>query len=265
MKTTEIYVITHKRFQPLAKDSCYKPLHVGLAPKGDESYQSDNTGDNISAKNPNYCELTGMYWIWKNTNPDIVGIEHYRRYFVTLSGYLRKFILGGNSGFLTEKQIRKDLVKHDAIVGKDGYIPFSKKNLVEGYDSSHHVKDILETLKIIKEKYPDYTQTVDDVFSKRAFQPANMIICKKELFDDYCTWLFSILEELEKRIDISDYTAYQKRVYGFIAERIFRVYLLQNKLKLKKRHIINTEDGNAFKILAKELKRFNSITKSEHL
>ena len=76
----KILVATHKKYW-MPKDDIYFPIHVGREGKADLGYIGDNTGDNISAKNANYCELTGLYWAWKNLKCDYIGLCHYRRYF----------------------------------------------------------------------------------------------------------------------------------------------------------------------------------------
>ena len=86
-KTVKIVVATHKKYK-MPKDEMYLPLHVGAAGKVDAcgnpldlGYQKDNTGDNISGKNASFCELTGLYWAWKNLDADYIGLAHYRRHF----------------------------------------------------------------------------------------------------------------------------------------------------------------------------------------
>lgn len=76
----KILIAAHKQYW-MPNDPVYLPLHVGAEGKQDLGYTQDNTGDNISAKNPNFCELTGLYWAWKNLDADYVGLVHYRRYF----------------------------------------------------------------------------------------------------------------------------------------------------------------------------------------
>lgn len=49
-------------------DSVYLPIQVGAALHPALGYVPDNTGYNISDKNPNYCELTALYWAWKTWN-----------------------------------------------------------------------------------------------------------------------------------------------------------------------------------------------------
>lgn len=80
MKNIKIVIATHKKYE-MPKDEMYIPLHVGEEGKEDLGYIGDNTGDNISLKNPYFCELTGLYWAWKNLNAEYIGLSHYRRHF----------------------------------------------------------------------------------------------------------------------------------------------------------------------------------------
>jgi len=80
VKNIKIIVASHKKYQ-MPEDDMYLPLHVGAEGKEKLGYQGDNTGDNISIKNPYFCELTGLYWAWKNLEADYIGLVHYRRYF----------------------------------------------------------------------------------------------------------------------------------------------------------------------------------------
>lgn len=78
MNKTQILGVTHKEYQ-FPKDALYTPIQVNAQKNKDLGYLKDNEGDNISFKNNNYCELTAMYWAWKNLSCDIIGINHYRR------------------------------------------------------------------------------------------------------------------------------------------------------------------------------------------
>ena len=89
MKNIKIIIATHKEyFMPL--DDVYLPVHVGKEGKADIGYQGDNEGENISIKNPYFCELTGLYWAWKNLPNDYLGLIHYRRFFTTKGRFERK-------------------------------------------------------------------------------------------------------------------------------------------------------------------------------
>ena len=83
----------------------------------------------------------------------------------------------------------------------------------------------------------------------------NMFVMKKTLFDEYCSWLFSILFELEKRIDISSYNQYEARVFGFMSERLFNVWLEKQQLKVKEVLVVNLEKINWLRKVYKFLKR----------
>ena len=85
----KILVATHKKYD-MPTERIYLPIHVGKAGKESLGYQGDDIGDNISWKNTSYCELTGVYWGWKNLQCDYIGLCHYRRYF------LRKYSGGGS-------------------------------------------------------------------------------------------------------------------------------------------------------------------------
>lgn len=82
----KIIVVTHKDYE-MPKDSIYFPVCVGVGiPALSDKFQPDNVGENISEKNNTYCELTAIYWAWKNfpQNIDYVGVAHYRRHFSTV-------------------------------------------------------------------------------------------------------------------------------------------------------------------------------------
>ena len=76
----KIIVAAHKKYR-MPADDIYLPLHVGAEGKESIGYQGDNIGENISNLNPYFCELTGMYWMWKNLKADYLGLAHYRRHF----------------------------------------------------------------------------------------------------------------------------------------------------------------------------------------
>ena len=146
MKTT-IYVMTHKKFE-CPKIKGYLPLHVGKKGKDDIGYKTDDTGENISDKNANYCELTGLYWAWKNdTNSDIVGISHYRRYF-TKAHISRK-----EKYYINENDIEKILGQYDVILPKK---EIYKETANEQYClEAGFMKDLDILRDIILDKYPE--------------------------------------------------------------------------------------------------------------
>lgn len=226
---TRIYIITHKKFH-VPDERGYAPLHVGRALSEDFGYPGDNAGDNISEKNKNYCELTGIYWIWKNISCDIVGICHYRRYFIK------------DQKLLSKEYIEETLQQYDAITLHSGVTP--SENLWNHYGACHYEKDLKTVRDIIEEKYPEYLDAFDFSMHCNLMTLGNMIITRKEIFDQYCEWLFDILFEAERRIDISEYDDRQKRIFGFLSERLLRIWLLNQHLKIREEDLINVEENN---------------------
>lgn len=236
----KFYIITHKRFDR-PKYEEFEPIQVGAEGKEKIGYLVDSIGDNISAKNKNYCELTGIYWIWKNDkNTDIVGINHYRRYFVKACGILRKRKL------LSAKEAEMVLNHYDIILPKKEPLKESaweEYTMVSGLE-----KDLITVKSIIESDYPDMLQAFEKYFSNNQSHLYNMMICRKEIFDEYCTFLFDVLAKLEKTVDYKLYNDYQKRIYGFMSERLLNVWCLYKKLKVKEFPVVNTEMSNKEKV-----------------
>ena len=239
-----IYIITHKKFKEYFEDKLYyKILHVGMNDDFDSEYICDNTGNNISYKNKNYCELTGIYWLWKNSKEnqeDIIGVVHYRRYFTSVAG-----------DFLyTYFNIKPKVLDYDIIVSKleknDIILPTPEKifrTVRQSYCDVHYEEDLDLTRQVISNVCPDYLDAFDEVMNSHKYYYANMMICKKKTFDDYAKWLFSVLFNLEPLIDINKYSDnYQKRVFGFLSERLLQVWVVKNELKISEQPVFNTEE-----------------------
>lgn len=230
------FVVAHKNFDRYFPDNSYKVIFVGNKQNNINNEDvRDNTKNNISFKNKNYCELTAMYWIWKNVK-DIkyVGINHYRRYFTLniFNNLKRKKI--------SEIKTIKILEKYDIIVPYPSIL--KKENVLEQYAKSHYKKDLLLCGKVIKEIYPEYYDSFETVMNRNYYFQYNMLITDKKIYDEYMTWLFNVLFEVEERVDIAEYNDYNKRIYGFLSERLFNVWIDKNKkYKLKLLPTLNTE------------------------
>ena len=208
-------------------DSVYMPIQVGAALHPDLGYTPDNIGENISAKNLNYCELTALFWAWKNLSCDYIGLCHYRRYFghkIHTDDVEKK-----KQSIFTSEDYEKLLSKHDVIlpVKRNYYIETVRTQ----YEHAHYKKDLDEVEKIIAEKYPAYSAAFLSVMKRRKLHILNMFVMNKKNFDAYCNWLFDILFTLENRIDISDYSPYEARIYGFLSERLLNVWLENQSFK----------------------------------
>lgn len=213
-----IFTMTHKKFKE-PSDPIYVPLQVGRACGEDLGYPGDDTGENISAKNCYYGELTGVYWVWKNVRTrDYVGICHYRRYFCT-----------GEGRILNEKDYLSLLQEYDIITSKKLKLNFS---YFDGYASDYNIFDLITTGEVIRQKYPEYYENFERLVHGNGTYFANMMVAEKALYDEYCAWLFSIFDEVEKRIDASSYDDYHKRVFGFISEFLLLVWVETKGLKV---------------------------------
>lgn len=245
----KIIVATHKEYA-MPNDEIYLPVHVGAAlhPQLDLSYQKDDIGDNISVKNNIYSELTGLYWAWKNLDADYIGLAHYRRQFGSKhrQGKDRmKWIIKG-------AELLPLLDRYDVLLPKKRryYI----ETLYSHYEHTHYSNQLDLTREIINDKYPEYIQTYDEVIKQTSGYMFNMMIMKKDLFDDYCAWLFDILFELENRIEDQDLSAFQQRFYGRVSEIIFNVWLQQqikdgviNKNRIAELPLVYVEGVNWWK------------------
>ena len=174
---TQMWVITHKNY-PGISDDLYRTLHVGRALSQDLGYTGDDTGDNISLKNRNYCELTGLYWLWKNNQCDIIGVCHYRRFFLE------------KGRMLTKEYIEKTLNDYDIIVPTCGMV--KEENVRKQYAANHYEEDFDICRDVISEKYPEYVEAFDIMAESKLLNFCNMIITRKNIFDDYFPFFFFI-------------------------------------------------------------------------
>ncbi|MDO4626295.1 MAG: DUF4422 domain-containing protein [Pasteurellaceae bacterium] len=223
MKDIKIIIATHKQYF-MPAEQMYLPVHVGKLGKESIGYQGDDSGNNISEKNPNFCELTGLYWAWKNLPNDYLGLIHYRRFFsVKSSSQRRNAPL--ESLYLTEQEASTLLGQYDVIVPKkrNYYI----ETLYSHYANTLHGKHLDMTRAIIAETCTQYLDSFDTVMKQRGGYMFNMFIMSRELVNDYCSWLFPILFELEKRIPAEQYSAFHARFYGRVSELLFNVWLKQ--------------------------------------
>ena len=222
----QIFVISHSEndIKKIKSDEIYVPLFVGRHGKDNLGFCSDDSGDNISIKNSTYCELTGLYWMWKNCDADVVGLVHYRRWFAKNEFDAR----------LEKEDIEEIFKNYDIIIPKKS---ITSDSVYDEYAKSHFAKDLDLCGEIIKEKYPNYLDSYNKFINNDQMYYCNLFIAPKEIISSYCVWLFSILDEIEKRVDISEYDDYQKRVFGFLGERLFNIWLMNNNLKVKESYV----------------------------
>lgn len=238
----EIFVAAHKPYK-MPEESIYQPIYVGTEIQSQpipDGYQADNVGENISRLNPYFNELTAMYWAWKHSKSDIIGLVHYRRYFVTKAHGDKTF-----TDLLSENKIAEMMQNKDAILPKkrNYYI----ETTYSQYEHAHNIADLQLARTIIGERCPEYLTSFDFTMKQKKSHRFNMFMMRRPVLDKYCEWLFPILFELSKRIDIDNYSPYQQRVVGFISERLLDVWVLFNSIEYVESPVRFMEKQNWFK------------------
>lgn len=179
----------------------------------------DNSGDNISYKNPNYCEMTAHYWVWKNrlqTDDKYVGICHYRRLL----------------------DIGDDDLICMAVNDVDIVLPFPMIHFPSAriQHTCYILEKDWETMRLaLKELQPEYEERFDEIFNQPYFYNYNIMIAKKKVFADYCAWLYPILERIEENSDPKgkDRT---DRYIGYMSESLTTLYFMFHQADLKIYH-----------------------------
>lgn len=219
MNNIKIYVACHKPYD-VYKNNVYTPIHVGRSISKFKEEMADmigdDTGDNISDRNPQYCEMTAQYWAWKNVkDTEYIGFCHYRR------GFEYRFSQDNICNYLTTSS---DVIMAGPMLRDHGRLNYLK-TFVCG-------EDIAIMLYVVQKLYPDYYQTLSDYANGIVDYPLNMFVCKKDLFDKYAKWVFDILFECEKLIKPSPYSR-ARRVLGYLSEFLMPVFFMHNHCNIK--------------------------------
>lgn len=178
----------------------------------------DNIGDNISSKNYCYSDVTALYWYWKNIQCDIIGNNHYSKYFCNQS----------QDGLITKEEIYNYLKEYDFLIHigtLEGRTVYQIYNDFHGHTSLDICGDVIKKLT------PEYYKDFEDVVNGEDSSLFNMMICRKDNFDKYCTWLFQIMFECEKYIELPMDDTFQRRVFGALSERMLLVWLKHNNMR----------------------------------
>lgn len=239
--TTQIAVLIASQAQKrFPEDAVYLPIQAGaVLHQPLPGMLKDSSGSHISEKNRNYCELTAVYWAWKNLDVDYVGLNHYRRYFAG-KRFGRKW-----DRIADRKNLEAALAKAPVI------LPRKRNYYIETnysqYIHAHHREDLDTTRQILQEFHPQYVPAFDAVMSRTSGHRFNMFVMRRDYFEKYCSWLFAVLFELEKQLDISGYSAYDQRVFGFVAERLMDVWIETEGVPYTEMPVVFTEKQNWLK------------------
>ena len=166
----KIIVAAHKQYR-MPKDEIYIPLHVGAEGKQNIGFVGDNTGENISTKNPFWCELTGLYWAWKKLDYEYLGLVHYRRHFKGKTKSNDKF-----EKIIKKQEVEQLLKKSDIILPKKRH--YFIETIYSHYKHTHYIEDLEKTRRIIKHLYPQYLKAFDSLMKRSCAHMFNIFVMK---------------------------------------------------------------------------------------
>lgn len=260
MSDIKLFVCCHQAGQSVPNHPLLYPIQVGaaLAERHFPGFLHDDEGENISTKNRSYCELTAHYWAWKNMTADYYGFFHYRRYLYPGGEHSRPYRLESTLDEHTLQRLHFQQFA-DTVEGWDCLVPIRENMYIpvrEHYATAphHRAKDLELVCQIVRERYPQYVDGMQEYLSSTLCYFGNIFVMRREMLEDYCQWLFSILEEFDRRADVSGYTPQEARVDGYLAERLLGVYLTARrkdwKIKeLPRVHTVVGGDGVKKKLL----------------
>lgn len=239
-----VAVATHKPYR-MPDDPLYLPLQVGAAlhPELSLDYQRDDSGDNISDRNAYYSELTGLYWMWKNNHAAYKGLVHYRRHFGSLKN---RHSSDRFQRIIGLEEMREILASHDIVVAqkRNYYV----ETIYSHYAHTFHHEQFDLCREVLTEKYPEYVAAWDAEMKATSAHLFNMFVMRSDFFDSYCEWMFSVLAELEKKLDPAEYEdSFQARYLGRVSERLLDPWLQTNGLSYGELPVVSPEPVNWWK------------------
>ena len=209
------YLIEHKDVLiPILGGSITNPL------KNDEWVKNnclfDDTGDNISDLNKNINEMTTIYWAWKHYdeigNPEYIGFNHYRRFFDLET--INKEINENNVDLICKNPdlIRVGIIKHYELCHvKEDYEKLSAYMKKKFFDKEHN------------NWYDEFVSMSNGLY----LYGCNMFVMRKEIFFEYCQFMFPILADIIPIINVSGRDNYQKRAVSFLSERLTSLFIMR--------------------------------------
>lgn len=243
-----MFVVAHRQ-TPTPTGPLYDVIAVGGAPVPNARFR-DDTGENISARNRHYCELTATYWIWKNTRDDAVGICHYRRFFNLLPTELHSYSLvtvptldQATAELLSDprqaRTISRLLDQYELIVPRALY---QQPSIGEEYVGAHGHEEWNEFLRQLDALYGARRHSVRD---ETRFYGNNMLICRREIFNLYASQLFQVIDKvfaaIGERPDAPGARYQPGRYPGYLAERFMSAFVNANRLKYFEAQVVHID------------------------
>ena len=234
-RDVKLLVAAHKQYW-MPSDEVYQPIEVGAALRDEHpGYQRDDEGENISAENPRYCELTALYWGWKNLDCEYLGLAHYRRHFKG----------AGERETLTAQDLDALLDRAPVVlpVKRNYYITTVEAHYGDTFDPKH-----IEYLRAaIARLHPECLGAFNANMAKKTAHILNMFIMRRDLLDAYCNWMFDILRAVEPQIDFSGMSAFEARVMGRLSERLLDTWVDVNDVDYVECPLVGMEKTNWLK------------------
>ncbi len=241
----KILISCHKEV-PLPDSDMFLPVQVGATNTSQrfKGMQPDDEGSNISDRNFTFCELTAQYWAWKNLDADYYGLCHYRRYFCfdglthetndhlqieedSLSSFTFRDYRLDDADLIEESVIGCDLITPPYWDISEAVTPDGIKHTIREHMAAFGLfceEDLSLLREIVAEKQPEYLVDLDSYLNGRKYLGYNCYIMKKDLFNRFCEFEFSILQEFDKRFDYEGLTTTRKRVCGYMGEILYSVF-----------------------------------------
>lgn len=225
----QIFKMVHQDDNILQNYFCYPeyfiPLQVGAALANRNILPNrDDYGENISYKNRNYSELTGLYWIWKNilndsliTRNNYVGLAHYRRFLD-----------------LTNDEMLK-LIDNEIDVVLPYPMPY-EPNIEAHHNRYLSQNEWSAVLQALNELYPEYAKVFIKILKQKYLYNFNIILAKGQVMNAYCEWLFPLLFRIEQLSDPNG-TKIPNRFMGYIGETLETLYFMYNKNSFQIAHV----------------------------
>lgn len=226
----------------------------------------DDTGDNISQKRDSYCELTVQYWAWKNVEADYYGLCHYRRYLSFKDekipgawqglGFLDSMSISNQTycNLLDVQSMRNEIERYDLILPTEFSVNTTITPRGTDFENTYHYVskawehlfiekcDIDNMLRIIDEKFPQYSKSAHKYMCGKTFRGFNIFILKKELFYSLCEFEFGVVAEIEALISFENASESRMRAVGYLGEILFSIWAFhhstKNSVRLKEKQII---------------------------
>lgn len=258
MSDIKIFVSYYEDTEVFRENNIIKPIQVGRALNDVRlDIQGDDEGDNISIKNNKYCEVTAQYWAWKNAEADYYGFMHGERHFVfrdipNSMEFDGVVVVPRIDEEYKEKIGLNDEEIHTCVEGYDVILPAvvdvssfgGISNEVQFSMHEHlHAMDLDLVCRMVLELYPEYENAISEFRTGKYAYWHNMFIMKKELFFEYCQWLFDVLENAEEKIDFTYSTEKEMQTLKFISECLLSIYmikLMEDRPELKIKHLKTT-------------------------